>query len=90
MGVCSMKDYEEWQKNQWENYFFNYKKCDFEHISYYVVNVEKDYTNTLKKEVLGNMSYLDIKHNFYDKFFPEYIPKARPKKPTMMDWAKNL
>ena len=75
-------------EKDWEEYFSNYKKCDFDHIRDYVLQVKPDYEKTLKANIVSGMSYLEIKRAFYQKFFKEFIPVGKPPKPTMMDWAK--
>ena len=77
------------EKNEWEDYFYDYKKCDFDHIKDYVLEVKPEYEKTLRANVMSGMSYLEIKKAFYAKYFKEYIPVGKPKKPTMMDWAKT-
>ena len=37
-----------------------------------------------------NISFMTLKQNFAEKFMPEIIPQAKPKKPTMWDIAKAL
>ena len=65
--------------------FSNYKKTTFQDIYDYVKAEKPEYLDTLTEAVEGGDSYLTIKKAFYKAYFPEFIPVAKPKKPTMKD-----
>ena len=75
-------------EREWDEYFFQYKKCDFEHLRDYVLEVKPEYEKTLRANIMAGMSYLEIKKAFDEKYYPDFIPVGKPKKPSMMDWAK--
>ena len=67
------------------NFQNDYKKVVFADILDYVRNKEPDYEKVLQQSVKEGKGFLTIKNEFYDKFFPEYRPVAKPKKPTMRE-----
>ena len=62
--------------------FKNFRKCKFQNIKEYVGNVHPEYKQTIIDQVNSGYKFIRIKRDFYDKFFPEYIPKAK-KEPTI-------
>lgn len=73
--------------NKWNEVFKEYKKVTFAQIRDYVVSEKPEYEETLRGNVNADMSFLTIKKAFYQKYFKQYIPVAKPKKPSMKDWA---
>ncbi len=73
----------------WNEVFKDYRHVSFEQISEYVDTVKPEYTDTLVKRINDGDTFLAIKKAFYKKYFKEYIPVAKPKKPTMKDWASK-
>lgn len=71
----------------WNEVFKDYKHVSFEQISEYVDTVKPEYSDILRKNINDGLSFLAIKKAFYQMYFKEYIPVAKPKKPTMKDWA---
>lgn len=67
------------------NFQTDYKKVIFTDILDYVRQNEPDYEKVLQQYVEEGKGFLTIKNKFYDKFFPEYRPVAKPKKPTMRE-----
>lgn len=75
-----------WTAKEWDAYFKDYKKCDWPHIKYYVVNKKKEYEDTLREDIIAGKSFKEVKDNFYGEYFPNYIviPKVGD---GMLDWA---
>lgn len=71
----------------WETEFSNFKECSFESITQYVDKVKPEYGDILEKQIEEGKPFLYIKKAFYEKYFKDYIPVAKPKKPTMKDWV---
>lgn len=46
----------------------------------------KDYAASKNNKI----TFIALKRAFVDKFMPEIAPKAKPKKPTMVDIIANL
>lgn len=70
-------------KVNWDATFQDFKRVKFEDI--YAYCEEKggkiqDYIDTLVEQ---KEHFLGIKHAFYMREFPQYIPKPKPSKPTM-------
>lgn len=75
-----------WTAKDWDKYFHDYKKCDWAHIKYYVINKKKEYEDTLREDIIAGKSFKEVKDNFYKEYFPNYIvvPKVGD---GMLDWA---
>lgn len=65
--------------------FENYKKATFDEIYDYVVKEQPDYLKTLTESVKTNKSFLTIKRDFYEKFFPQYKPVKKKPKQSMKE-----
>lgn len=76
--------------SKWDETFKNYKTTTFEQIKEYVLTEKPEYEEVLRSNIMNGMSYLSVKRSFYQKYFKKYIPVAKPKKPSMKDWAQML
>lgn len=65
--------------------FENYKKATFDEIYDYVSKEKPEYLDKLKKDVEADRSFLTIKKEFYQEYFPQYIPTKKPKAPSMKE-----
>ncbi len=74
-------------KKDWNATFENYMTPDFDTIKDYVLEVHPEYEETLWGMIEDGMYFPEIKRAFYSEFFPQYIPEAKPKKPTMKEWV---
>lgn len=65
--------------------FKDYKKIRFEDIYQDVKDNRPEYEDTLKEQVRARKSFLSIKKAYFEKYYPEYIPK-RKKEPAQHMW----
>lgn len=68
--------------------FKEYRKITFADIAEYVKEQAPEYSETLKEQVNHSTSFLTIKREFYDKYFPDLKPKAKPQ--NMKDKFETL
>ena len=79
----------------------NIKEIDFDYIEEYVTEKGKEDERWLvelwEKGVLSDkngkkrdMSFIELRNAFVDKYMPELKPKAKPKAPTMKDRIAKL
>lgn len=73
----------------WNEVFKNYKKTTFEEITNYISEENPEYEKQIKESIDAGKSFLVIKRDFYQKYFKQYLPIAKPKKATMKDWANK-
>lgn len=74
-------------QKQWDEVFEDYAGCEWDDIRDYVETVKPEYADTLRANIIADMSFPNIKREFYKKYYPQYIPVAKEKKPTMLEWA---
>ena len=72
----------------WNEVFENYKTVKFESISQYVDEEKPEYRETLEASIEEGKSYPNIKKEFYEKYFKQYIPIPKPKS-IMREWVKK-
>ena len=72
----------------WNKVFEDYKGCKFDAIKEYIDAEAPDYKPTVKEAIENKVSFLKIKRNFYDKFFPQFVPVSSKKtmKNAVKDW----
>lgn len=72
----------------WEETFSkgNYRKVSFENILAYVDNNAPDYKETLIDSVKCGKQFLEIKKEFFKKYFPDSIPTRTTTRKSMKEW----
>lgn len=71
----------------WDKVFEDYKGCKFATIKEYIDAEAPEYKDYVKEQINGKVSYLRIKKEFYEKYFPKYVPEKS--KATMKKLAKD-
>lgn len=67
---------------------FTYKKCTGENIVEWCKANDK--VSWLKIAAADNGNFLNLKRAFFQEFFPELIPVAKPKKKPLWQTIENL
>lgn len=97
--TCSIEDIIDWCEENGEIDWLKKtasKEVNYEvypRVSYTDANGKKKWKadKSQKPEIKkGKISFIQIKIAFYEKFFPEMIPTAKDKKPSMYDRIKAL